>query len=282
MTDELNFIRDLLNVHRCTRIPRKTLKGADSEFNSLMDKHVARTKDIIVKKVYGWKNQEDFIQKYVDLLQMALIEFDNQLVTLTRPFPRLSITIADLIEFLLTTYKRYFNFSATIPACIRQKRLLETDHKIGVILLVFESSTAEPELLLIMSEYLLQKTDVIDSFTQVLYFQIFVNAIHKVCMSISDDDLENSLLEELVYINFNTRHFTKYIGDVYNKRFSQLANNQLLELEIVKYTKRVERFSAHQDFAYDIRSSSVKDTMKKILKIELKFLLKIRGIDPSA
>lgn len=279
MTTEFDFLGDCLDKHLSKEYGAKILAGKHLEFNIYVQESVNLAIAIIRRRVYDLKLDEQAITNYISLLQLVLTEMDDDLFKMHRPFPKLNFIIAQLLNFLILEYKKFFNFSGRVPNCIRYTNLYFNEEIIANVLTQLEKSKTDHALRYILSQYIKQETNVIGSFREMEYYINLVCSIEELLLSYPVNEIEAKLWELLIYYNFNTRQFATYVVVAVRKRFADIHNWKALELNIANFMRLINQSLDHPDHMFDPHNTSVKVWLIHILTFEKEYLAVLNAPD---
>jgi hypothetical protein len=278
MPQELLFLVELFSFHRKRGVLPSVRNGMDKDFNIVLKGHVDECRGIIMNTIYSFQGDYILIANYISYLHLHLVDIDEQLIGLKRPFPKLSSAIADISEFSFKHYPAYFNMHSAIPQSVVGRRLMAHKQKVQFVLLTCESFDMLSGLFILIKDYINRKNHTIFSFYHMHYYTLFVNKVYEICVNSNPEELESKVWSELVYINYNSSHFNQLIVQAYQKKFRLLEDRSVVELAILQSIRTVKQFVDHSEFAFDPTTKAVKHQMLSFLYTELEYIQKTKHL----
>lgn len=189
--------------------------------------------------------------------------------------------LIEILEFLSTQYRNYFDFEAEITIEFRQRSAKLFQNRIENIFQkdIGKYSTLIDIALKPVFEFVKNVTDVLISYQNINYYDILLNEIEKVVFN--PVPYGKCLKFSMICINYNSFRFFSYLtGEIKTDLTYAKTHSSQIEL-LSKYLKRYNQIHTYSDLALHTKQKSIKEQISVWIIEEIELLEKIQCNKPS-
>ena len=236
---------------------------------------VTSIKEFITLRFYEHQQNESNSIYYIRFVERNLLKLSAEILASPHPFYQLNGAIDDVIEFLINDFSQYFDYERPASPRIR-KEVIETVKKqskeIGKLLL---NPDLDPLLVSSIKTYLDESDKHINTFQDLYYYKMFCE---KVCSWLKVSAYKNlnvTLTQNLIYINFNSSAFFEYLRNKIAKKYPYALSLRDGASQSVNDLRDAQQIAEHNFYVYNGEAESAKAVLIKCIAAELEYIINL-------
>lgn len=239
------------------------------------DKEVAAIKKKITLRAYFYQTRERGLSAYIRFVVKKLVDFGNEIIASGTSCKSLSEAVDELLTFLISEYPQHFDYQLTATASYKAAIIEAQKENVDLIIRFLLTDTIEPELVLLIKEYVEENSHTLETFGDLSYYTQFCAALIKWFTHEPAHELQSKLILGLIQLNFNTADFIVFLKNKINQDYTDLTSYEIGLHRCAINLRKVKNIEHQSVWSFDVDRTHVKSVVVNLLRNEFEHILNL-------
>jgi hypothetical protein len=230
----------------------------------------------ITLRAYFYAQSKGNVTNYIHLVQRMLLKLASKINAFSIYFKLFAEAIDELLGFLMADYYHYFDYTLVATASYRVKVINDQQPYVDQIGKFLMDAVIDPELVLIISQYIQGQNHVIETYAQLHYYRTFCREVVNWFIDNPGKYLELTLITGLIYLNFNSPQYISFLKSKVRTKGREI-NYESAKWENIRNLRNIKQVPDQDTYAYDAKQITIKAQVIIFIETEIDFLNAVKA-----